>query len=266
MNRAAVLIPHFNNLEGLTDSLGSIDADDPADVYVVDDGSLVPPTHDVVAGAVRGPRQVTVLALPKNVGIEAALNAGLDRIIADGYEYIARLDCGDRNVGPRFAAQIDYLDAHPRVLLVGGAAQFVDPAGKPLFVREMPTTHAEIAAFMRSNSAFMHPTVMFRASAAARIGHYPCGFPAAEDYAYFWRFMDAGEVANLPDVLIEYEVDPGSISRSKRGRQLQSRLQVQRLHSDGSLQARLGMWRTRALRIAPVGLIDAIKAKRYGQP
>ena len=266
MNRAAVLIPHYNNVAGLLTSLASIDTDDPADIYVVDDGSPSPPTTDDVAAAVPGVRQVTVLALPDNVGIEGALNAGLDRIIADGYEYIARLDCGDRNVGRRFTTQIAYLDAHPHVLLLGGAALFVDPHGAPLFVRQMPTTHAEIASFMRANSAFMHPAVMMRASAAARIGHYPTGFPAAEDYAYFWRFMDAGEVANLPEVLIEDEVDPGSISRTKRSRQLQSRLQVQRLHSDGSVQARLGMWRTRALLIAPVGLIDALKAKRYGQP
>ena len=266
MNRAAVLIPHFNNLAGLRASLASIDAEDPADIYVVDDGSPTPPTDDQVAAAVPGMRRVTVLALDNNVGIEGALNAGLDRIIADGYEYIARLDCGDRNVGRRFATQIAYLDAHPQILLLGGAAQFGEPQGALLFVRQLPTTHELIVSFMRPTSAFMHPAVMFRASAAARIGHYPTAFPAAEDYAYFWRFMDAGEVANLPQVLIEYEVDPGSISRSKRSLQLHSRLQIQRLHSDGSLQARMGMWRTRALLVVPVALIDALKARRYGQP
>lgn len=266
MNRVAVLIPHFNNPDGLRTSLASIAEDDPADVYVIDDGSTTPPTVEQVSAMVQGSRVVEVLALPQNVGIEGALNAGLDRIIADGYEYIARLDCGDRNVGLRFARQMAYLDAHSEVVLLGGAAQFVDPAGEPLFVRTMPTSHEEIAAFMRSNSAFMHPAVMFRADVAQRIGHYPTDFPAAEDYAYFWRFMDTGRVANLPDVLIEYEVDPGSISRSKRSIQLRSRLRIQRLHSDGSWKARVGILRTRALLVAPVGLIDVVKARRYGQP
>lgn len=266
MNRAAVLIPHYNNPQALRVSLESIAADDPADVYVVDDGSQAPPSAADVRSAVAGDRRVEVIVLPANVGIEGALNTGLDRIIADGYEFIARLDCGDRNVGRRFAEQIEYLDSHPEVILLGGAAQFVDPDGVPLFVRTMPATHDEIAAFMRLNSAFMHPAVMFRASAAARLGHYPTEFPAAEDYAYFWRFLDAGQVANLTTVLIEYEVDPHGISRSKRSRQLHSRLQVQRLHSDGSFAARWGILRTRALLAAPVGLIDALKAKRYGQP
>ncbi len=247
-------------------SLQSIAADDPGDVVVVDDGSPTPVTVAEVRDAVAGQREVHVIALQRNAGIEAALNTGLDWIVTSGYEFIARLDCGDRNVGRRFSRQLSYLDAHPTVILLGGAARFVDPAGKTLFVRRMPTTHAEIERFMRANSAFMHPAVIMRASAIPTVGHYPTQFPAAEDYAYFWSFLDAGEVANLPEVLIEYEVDPASISRSKRQRQLHSRLQIQKLHSDGSLRARTGMLRTRLLLAAPVGLIDAVKARKYGQP
>jgi GT2 family glycosyltransferase len=262
----AVLIPHYNNLEGLRRSLTSIAADDPGDVVVVDDGSAQPPTEDFVRAAVAGTRHVRVLSLPSNAGIEAALNAGLDHIVAGGYEYIARLDCGDRNVGSRFATQLGYLQSRPEVLLLGGAARFVDTDGVTLFVRQMPAEHREIAAFMWKNNAFMHPSVMFRASVVGTVGHYPTGFPAAEDYAYFWAIMDAGRVANLPEVLIEYEVDPGSISRSKRDRQLRSRLQVQRLHADGSMASRLGIMRTRALLAMPVEAIDRLKARMYGQP
>lgn len=266
MNRLAVLIPHYDNLDGLLVTLASIAADDPGDIVVVDDGSPNPPTPEQVRAAVAGERGVEVVHMVPNAGIEAALNRGLDHIIAAGYEYIARLDCGDRNVGRRFALQMDYLDAHPEVILLGGAARFVDPSGAPLFVREMPTTHEDIERFMRANSAFMHPAVMFRATAAQQIGHYPTQFPAAEDYAYFWLFMETGAVANLPDVLIDYEVDPGSISRTKRSRQIRSRMQVQRLHSDGSWAARKGVWRSQLLLMAPVGLIDKLKARRYGQP
>lgn len=266
MTNVAVLIPHYDNLEGLRRSLASITADDPADVVVVDDGSAQPPTEDFVRSAVAGTRRVTVLALPTNAGIEAALNAGLDSIVAAGYEFVARLDCGDRNVGRRFAAQADYLQAHPNVLLLGAAARFVDTDGTTLFVRQMPTEQREIVAFMWKNNAFMHPSVMFRASVVGTVGHYPTRFPAAEDYAYFWAIMEAGGVANLPEVLIEYEVDPGSISRSKRDRQLRSRLLVQRLHADGSMASRLGILRTRMLLATPVTAIDQIKARIYGQP
>lgn len=266
MNRLAVLIPHYNNTSGLLRSLRSIEAEDPGDVFVVDDGSPTPPTVEQIQSAVAGDRAVRLVALAENEGIEAALNTGLDAILAAGYEFVGRLDCGDLNVGRRFSKQVDYLDTHPNVILLGGAARFVNPQGETLFVRQMPTRHADIVSFMRANNAFMHPSVVMRSSAVAKLGHYPTGFPAAEDYAYFWLFVDAGEVANLPDVLIDYEVDPASISRSKRDRQLRSRLRVQRLHSDGSLRARVAIGRTRLLLAAPVGLVDGIKARMYGQP
>ena len=45
-------------------------------------------------------------------------------------------------------------------------------------MRTMPTDHEEIVRFMRSNNAFMHPTVVFRSSALANVGHYPLTIPA----------------------------------------------------------------------------------------
>ena len=266
MNRIALLIPHYNNLDALRSSLQSIHPEDPADIVVVDDGSARPPTEALIRDWSPGPREVHLIRLRSNAGIEWALNAGLDFITSAGYELVARLDCGDRNVGMRFTKQIRFLDAHPDTVLLGGAAQFVDMEGNDLFVRTMPTDHEEIVRFMRSNNAFMHPTVVFRSSALANVGHYPADYPAAEDYAFFWLFLKAGRVANLADVLITYEVDPGSISRGKRSTQLRSRLAVQQLHSDGSLRSRKGILRTRVLLASPVHLVDRVKARMYAQP
>jgi glycosyltransferase involved in cell wall biosynthesis len=266
VGKVAVLIPHYNNLTGLKSTLASFQPDDPADVVVVDDGSRTPPNEAELRTWVSGERKIYLVLMSKNVGIEGALNAGLHRIRELGYDYIARIDCGDANVGRRFTIQRDFLDSHPDINLVGGAAQFVDPSGAVLFVRTMPRDHAQIADFMFANSAFMHPAVMFRSRALDQVGDYPTDFPAAEDYAFFWRFVEFGEVANLPDVLITYEVSPDSISRSQRKEQLRSRLAVQGLHNDGSLRAWRGRVRTRALMLAPVGIIDRLKSRRYGQP
>jgi glycosyltransferase involved in cell wall biosynthesis len=242
-------------------SLDSVLPSETCDVLIVDDGSPTQPVVEAQARrAWRAHGTLQVLRQPVNGGIERALNAGLDWIERRNYTYVARLDCGDRNVGQRIAIQERFLDEHPEVLLVGGAALFVDPQGVPQFTRRLPTTPAGIASLMRSNSAFMHPAVMFRVSALPLVGRYPLDYPAAEDYAYFWRFMQAGPVANLPDVLIEYELDPGSISLANRHTQLTSRLAIQREHDDGSWRARLGILRTRILRHLPYSL--AFRAKK----
>ncbi|GHD66853.1 glycosyltransferase [Jeongeupia chitinilytica] len=266
-NRLICLIPHYNNPEALVASLASIGANEVCDVLVVDDGSTRAPI-DVAACKTAFVAQGTLrfLNLPQNRGIEHALNAGLEWIRARGYELVARLDCGDRNVADRFARQTAFLDAHPAVMLLGGAAEFVTPQGDVQYVLRHPQSHAEIARTMRSNSAFVHPAVMYRVAALAETGLYPLDTPAAEDYALFWQFVVRFQTANLSEVLIRYELDPGGISLSKRNRQLKSRLLVQRRHSDGSLGALKGIARTYALLLVPAGLIGRIKtALRRGR-
>jgi glycosyltransferase involved in cell wall biosynthesis len=244
--RLVVVIPHFNNLEGLRRSIQSIDETHSIDVLIVDDGSAQPPELGQVKRWFTGAGQVDIYQRESNAGIEAALNDGLAIARERGYEFVGRLDCGE-------------------VVLLGGAAAFVDQSGHTLFVRTMPTEHVAIAKFMRFNNAFMHPTVVLRTRVIDDVGDYPLGYPAAEDYAFFWTIMEFGRVANLSDVLIDYEVDPDGISRSRRERQLRSRLQVQSDHSDGSVRARAGILRTLLLLKAPVRAVDAMKARLYGK-
>ena len=39
MNRIALLIPHYNNPQGLANSLASVGAEECVDAFVIDDGS-----------------------------------------------------------------------------------------------------------------------------------------------------------------------------------------------------------------------------------
>ena len=68
-------------------------------------------------------------------------------------------------------------------------------------------------------------------------------------------------VANLPDVLIRYELDPGGISLSRRRRQLLARLKVQGRHAGASPMAWLGMARTLTLLALPYGLVFSLKSR-----
>ncbi|MCB5196560.1 glycosyltransferase [Deefgea salmonis] len=257
-----LLIPHYNNPDGLLKSLASIGADEPCDVLVVDDGSTRAPIEMAAANAAyHGCGTLRVLNLAQNKGIEGALNAGLQWAKSRDYTWIARLDCGDENVSTRIAQQMAFLAQHSEVVLLGGAASFVDQNGLEQFVLRHPTEHAEILQFMKKNSAYIHPSVIYKLSAVDTLGMYPLDFPAAEDYALFWALARQHQVANLPDVLIKYELDPNGISLGKRNTQLKSRLKLQRKYFDGSAAAMAGMARTLALLAMPYALAFKIKAK-----
>jgi glycosyltransferase involved in cell wall biosynthesis len=259
MNRIALLIPHYNNPQGLANSLASVGAEECVDAFVIDDGSTrAALDEDLARAAWRAKGELKFLCLPHNRGIEHALNVGLAAIVASGYEYAARLDCGDLNAADRCTRQAAFLDAHPDVALLGSAVVFFDATGDRFTLRQ-PQTHAEIVRQMHDDNAFTHPAVMFRISAVEKIGLYPTDCKAAEDFAYFWRFVARYQTANLPEVLVRTEYAAEGISLSKRKLQQRTRLKILWRHFDWSPRSALLLLKPLAWQVIPFSLAQRVK-------
>src|SRR5947207_1274318 len=63
----------------------------------------------------------------KNKGLVASLNEGLAKAKGD---YIARQDADDVSLPQRLKKEVEYLDAHPKVALVGSNYKHLDAKGK----------------------------------------------------------------------------------------------------------------------------------------
>ncbi len=225
MSRLIVLIPHYNNIKELIESIKSIEEEIPVDILIVDDGSSVKPNLQEIK-ALYNQGEVFLELLKNNVGIENALNAGLSFIENKEYEYIGRLDCGDLNLKNKYTKQIAHLDTNPDIYLLGTWADMVDVDGNHLYTLKHPTTDKEIKNKMYLNSMFVHPTVIFRKDVLQIIGKYPTKYKAAEDYAYFFKISKKLKVENLPEALLIYKVDPNSISSTKRKFQVKNRIKI----------------------------------------
>ena len=79
---------------------------------------------------------------------------------------------------------------------------------------------------MHMNSCFPHPSVMFRTCILKDIGFIARNIQS-EDYEFFFRISKKFRVSNIDEVLIKKEINPNSISLSKRKVQLKSRLRIQ---------------------------------------
>lgn len=87
MSGLVIIIPAFNEAANLGQLLASIRAEQPdASVVVVNDGST-----DATAGVARG-CGVDVLDIPFNVGIGAAVQAGLLYALRNGYDVAVQVD------------------------------------------------------------------------------------------------------------------------------------------------------------------------------
>jgi glycosyltransferase involved in cell wall biosynthesis len=257
-----VLVPHYNNLEGLKQSLLAVSQSTiPVDVLVVDDGSNPPVSQEQL-------RQIcpstTVLRSPTNEGIEHALNRGLTFICSHKlYKYIARLDDDDICSPDRFVKQRQFLKDNPDVFLVGSWALFVDRAGKPLWRFCPPARHEHIRKKMFINNMFCHPTVMCRLEVFKEVGFYSTEHPSAEDFALFFKVTRQFKVANIPEYLVRTFVTPGGISLGWRSRQLKSRLRIILDNFDFSFWAFYGLMRNLILWFLPVSFIQNLKCKIF---
>jgi glycosyltransferase involved in cell wall biosynthesis len=223
-HRVGLVIPYFEAGDALTKSLSSVLLTDRDLILVVDDGSVQKPAVNHLPPTV-GETPTKLVTLETNAGITEALVAGI-HALPDEYELIARLDCGDTCAPERFSLQRDFLAEHSAYGLVGSWVNFVSISNEVLYTVEHPTTFDSILSYMRVNSAFSHPAVMFRRSTYNSAGGYPRDFPAAEDFALFRKMCTLQSASNLGQILVNCQTGDGGISDSNRKRQLLSRIRL----------------------------------------
>lgn len=228
--RLALLIPVYNNQQGLERSLRSLsDACGGFDVVVVDDGS---PEPIVAPPQLRDDISVTLLRLERNRGIAGALNHGLHHILLRGYRYVARLDAGDTVSCGRFLRQAELLEERSRCAVVGSFIEFFGVKQERLFCYRAPCNHKEIVRTLHLNNCILHSGSMIRAAALKESGLYSEEYVGAEDYELFLRLARRYELAIVPEMLTqcEYAIDGLSIA-GRRGQQ-RARLRLQLRYFD----------------------------------
>ena len=110
-----------------------------------------------------------------------------------------------RNV---FAKQVEYLNAHPECVLVGSQVLLIDPEGEPIAPHPQTRyTHEEIDHdHLHRGWPVIHPAVMMRREAVAKVGGYREEYKWLEDHDLFLRLAEIGKLANLPDMLLKYRL------------------------------------------------------------
>lgn len=174
---------------------------DDFEFILVDDGSSDRSLERLRELAEQDPR-VRVFA-PGRLGPAAAYNYAVSQARAD---YIARQDFDDRSYPERLRLQVEHLDAHPNVGVVGGSFVQVDETRGERFVRTLPTEHADILAAMARYIPIVHTLATFRRSVWQAAG----GYPAVNnliDLRFWLRIAKLGwRFANVADVVGEHYI------------------------------------------------------------
>jgi glycosyltransferase involved in cell wall biosynthesis len=257
-----ILIPYYNDFEGLVYSINSIEY--PKAKYcilIVDDGSDWQLDRDMLTARISDNISFEILRLHKNQGITKALNTGLAWINNQtAFRYIARLDCGDWCCSNRFYEQVNFLDEHPEVQLLGSWCVFEDASGKVAYTYRTPVSADAIRRAMHFRNVFIHPTVMWR---TGNVSSYPDNFPYAEDYGLFYHIMRYQSVAIIPQILMKCKLSVSGLSWKHRRLQLASRAKVVRELAGNKILMALGILKISFLKILPYDFILQLKKRLY---
>ena len=161
--------------------------------------------------------RIVIITNDKNIGLTQSLNKALS--LAKG-EYIARMDADDISMPERFGKQVAYLDNHADICAVGTWIVNIDEKGKllPGIVR-YDADPRWVKAQMLQNSQLCHPSAMFRRMVKNHVAQYDETLRYAQDYALWVSLLPYGEIANIPEVLLQYRTSNKQITSNNKAEQ-----------------------------------------------
>ena len=182
------------------------------EIVVVDDAST-DDTPEVLCRLAAEDGRIRIERLSRNLGPAGAANHGLDLVRAP---LVARMDADDLSYPSRLAVQKRYMDLHPEVVALGTSLRYVGPDGAPRHTAVRPRDPVMCRWVMRWRPPVGHPTMMMRRhlpDGSATL--YDASYRIALDYDILERLSWQGEIACLPDVLLDYRQHAASITGTK---------------------------------------------------
>lgn len=148
--------------------------------------------------------RIRVIALPNNVGHQRARNKGIMEVRG---KYYAVQDADDISLPVRLEKQVAFMEANPKIAIVGSHIQIMDEDGCVYAMRHYPESAAAVKKSAILFNPFAASAAMVKADVLKRLGGYPLHTKKiAEDYALWLKILSECEGVNIPLFLIKYRL------------------------------------------------------------
>jgi glycosyltransferase involved in cell wall biosynthesis len=216
--RVSIVMSVYNTDRFLPQALDSILQQTYPDfeLIIVDDGST-DASRQIIDRYARQDLRIRTLYSSRNMGLTRSLNKGIK--VAEG-EFIARQDADDISHPDRLEKQVAYLDAHPKVGLLGTNYFLIDGRGQRTGRSQLPCSDTGIRWNMLFNNVYCHSATMFRRHLLSHEKKpYDLRYLYGQDVDLWCRLMRHGQGGNLPLPLVSLRKHDGNISARHYARQ-----------------------------------------------
>ena len=168
--------------------------------------------------------RIVVISNDRNMGIAYSRNRAIE--VAKG-EYIAIMDDDDWTPEYRIGMEVDYLDNHPDIVVVGGAVNVMDESNivKRRGNREMLHNPNRIRSELMFHDVIPNSSAMFRKKFVEDYCiRYKDNMLGMEDYEFWIQCSLYGNITNLDHVLLHWRnVEGNETSRRQKDSQKEAR-------------------------------------------
>ena len=212
----SVLMSIYNNEAHLPAALDSILQQTFSDfeLIAIDDCST-DGSWEILTGYAERDRRIRPIRNPENIGLTRSLNQGW--ALARG-KYIARMDADDISLPSRFAKQVAFMEAHPKVGVCGTWTKTIGVSTRDFAkdsINPYPPDDKTIRCWLLFGVGLAHPAVFLRQELflKARLS-YDNSYRCCQDYNLWVRASGYFELANIPEVLLFYRLHPQQVGQT----------------------------------------------------
>ena len=211
-------MPVYNGEKYLAETIESILAQTltSLELVVVDDCSS-DSSVGIIRDCAKRDERVRLVQHERNKGSASARNSG---IATSCGEFIAAMDCDDISFPQRLEKQVDFLQSHPAIGVVGTGMQSLFEDMTTRVKVAVPQQHALIVLrWCLGLFAVAGPTIMTRRNMLISVGGYEDTRRISDDHELYSRLLWKTRFANLPEALHLYRCHDNQKSVTMREEQ-----------------------------------------------
>lgn len=181
---------------------------------IIDDGSL---NGDADIVRKYTDSRIHLIVNEENLGLAKSLNRGLE--FASG-KYIFRMDSDDIALPNRFEIQLQFMEKHPDVDILGARAMCFGSKTGPAILDYGNDAYVKSVLFM--SDLLLHPTIVMRKESLDRYGlKYNPELRRAQDYDLWVRASEVCKIEIIPDIVLKYRCHDQQATVVARQKQLE---------------------------------------------
>lgn len=207
----SLLMPVFNSELFVAEAIESILNQTFKDFeFLILDDASTDKSYEIIRNYEKRDSRIKVYNNDKNLGVVESRNKLIN--LSKG-KYIAWLDSDDIAIENRLEKQINFLENHPEIGMVGSNASIIDENNNKIGKWVFETEPQKLKIELFFHSPFLSSSVVVRKYNLLSDKYNP-KYTVTEDFDFYSRISEKSEVANLSEFLVKYRINSNGLTRN----------------------------------------------------